>query len=277
MADSKTVHWFPWDFIAVTFGFAWIFWLPGVLETQGLLRLPVPWNAFFLMGIFGPLAGALYATARRGGWPAIRRFLTRVLDVRLGLNWWLVILIFPLIPPALALWIQGLLESSGAAPPVLANPWMILPTILFMTVLGGGQEEFGWRGYALDILQSRWSALTASVVLGLIWGLWHLPLFFIQHTGQYYMPLWAFVLASPAFSILTTWIYNSTGKRLFAALLFHGVINAGLETFPPIQKVAGADQLAFYIVCGLYWLCALFIVALFGGRHLSRQSSEKNV
>jgi membrane protease YdiL (CAAX protease family) len=269
--------WFPWDYLIVTFGFSWLCWLPGVLETRGVLDLPIPGEAFLLLGICGPLVSAVWATVRRGGWAAARGLLARVLDVRIGTLWWLVILIVPLVLPALAVWGYGMLTGGVVESEVLGRPWVVLPTILFMMLLGGGQEEFGWRGYALDILQARWGALVASLVLGLIWGVWHLPLFFVEGTGQYYMPMWAFVLASPALSVLTTWIYNSTGKRLFAAWLFHGTINAGLDLFPPIQKVVGGDQRAFLVVCALYWVWALAIIVTFGGRRLARASTQDKV
>ena len=271
--EKKTSNWFPWDYFLVTFGFAWFCWLPGVLDTQGLLRLPLPWEAFFLLGIFGPLVGAIWATVRRNGWEAARGLLARVADVRIGLAWWLVILIVPLLLPALALLGFELIGGEAGELPVLSNPWLILPTILLMTLLGGGQEEFGWRGYALDVLQERWGAVTASIVLGLIWGVWHLPLFFIQGTGQYYMPLWVFIVTSPALSILETWAYNSAGQRLFAAWLLHGTLNAGMDLFPPIQKTAGGDQRAFLILCALFWVWATIVIALFGGARLARQAT----
>ena len=270
MKKIATTNRFPWDYFIVTFGFSWLCWLPCVLETAGVLELPIPWEIFLLLGICGPLVGAVWATARRKDWRAARRLLTRVADLRIGFIWWIVILIVPLALPALALLGFDLLGGKVVELEVLGRPWVILPAILFMMLLGGGQEEFGWRGYALDILQTRWGALVASVALGFIWGVWHFPLFFVEGTGQYYMPMWAFLLTSPALSILTTWVYNSTGKKLFAAWLFHGVINAGIDVFPPIQKVANGDQRAFLILCGLYWIWALAVILIFGERRLAR-------
>jgi hypothetical protein len=270
MKRVEAATWFPWDYLIVTFGVAWLCWLPAVLETRGLLELPFPTEAFLLLGIFGPLAGAAGATARQGGWPAVRGLLARILDVRIGVVWWLLILLVPFGVSALAWWSGSLLGGEVAELAVGEAPWTILTTLLLMMALGGGQEEFGWRGYALDVLQARWSALTASVVLGMIWGIWHLPLFFVAGTGQFYLPFWIFVLASPAMSVLTTWIYNSTGKRLFAAVLFHGAINAAMSIFPAIQMEEGADQRTFLVLIGLYWLWAVGVAGLFGGRHLAK-------
>lgn len=273
--NSQTqIKWFPWDYLVVTFGFSWLCWLPMVLETRGLIDLNIPEQAWFLLGIFGPLVGAAYATVRRDSWRGVRRLLTRALDLRIGIRWWLLILTIPLLLPALALLFFWLLGGDPGHVAVLSRPWLVIPTILLMTTLGGGQEEFGWRGYALDILQARWSALTSSLLLGLIWGVWHLPLFFAESAGQYYVPFWAFILASPAMSILSTWVYNSTSKKLFAALLLHGTINAGMDLFPTIQKVIGADHGAFLILCGLYWMWALIVMGMTRGKDLTSRSNQ---
>lgn len=271
---AAVTNWFPWDYLIVTFGFSWLCWLPGVLETAGALKLPIPWEIFLLLGIFGPLVGAVWATARKKGWRGAWRLLARVADIRIGVAWWLVILIIPFALPSLALLGFDLLGGEVVELEVIGRPWVVIPTILFMMLLGGGQEEFGWRGYAIDILETRWGALAASVVLGFIWGIWHLPLFFVEHTGQYYMPLWIFLLASPALSILTTWVYNSTGKRLFSAWLFHGTINAGIDLFPTVQKVPDGDQRAFVILGALYWIWALVVIVISGVRLTQGGSRE---
>src|SRR5436853_185126 len=73
--------------------------------------------------------------------------------------------------------------------PLLEPPWAILPAFAFILLLQGPvPEEFGWRGYALDRLQARWGALTSALVLGVVWGLWHLPLFFLPAAGIYVLP-----------------------------------------------------------------------------------------
>jgi uncharacterized protein len=274
---SSESAWFPWFFFAVTFGFSWFFWLPDVLDTWGFFKLPVPREIFLLLGVMGPLAGAVWVNYKNGGWKAVGRLFARSIDARFGLAWWLVIMIVPFIVTMLAYIVLCILEKQAMDLSPLKTPWMILPSILFMFFIGGGEEEFGWRGVALDALQGHWPALSSSLVLGLIHGIWHLPLFFIRGTGQYYLPLWLFLVTTPAISILATWVYNSTGRKLFAAWLFHATLNAANGVFPLFPNAANTDQSGFLILCGLTWVWALIIVAIFGCRKLTKNKPLQTV
>jgi uncharacterized protein len=269
---SPWFRWFPWEYFLVAFGFSWLFWLPLVLETRGVITLPVPREVFLVFGVLGPLVGAIRVNYKKGGWKAVRGLFARAIDVKFGLTWWLVILIIPFFVCTLAYIVFCLLRGQAVDLSAWRTPWMILPSILFQFFIGGGEEEFGWRGYALDALQGRWSVLTASLVLGLIHGVWHLPLFFIQGTGQYYMSFWLFLLTGPANSILFTWIYNSTGKKLFTAWLFHATLNTSFGVFPLFPNAANPDQTGFLILCGLLWVWALIVLAIFGSKKLTRKA-----
>jgi len=108
------------------------------------------------------------------------------------------------------------------------------PCIFYILFLGGPlQEEFGWRGYALDRLQEKYNALVSSVMLGFIWGLWHLPLFFMPRQEMYYnVPILGFILGTIFFSIIFTWIYNNTSRSILAVLLLHTTGNLSHFIFP---------------------------------------------
>src|SRR3712207_6537622 len=86
-------------------------------------------------------------------------------------------------------------------------------------------EELGWRGYALPRLLARRSALAASLILGLLWGLWHLPTFYVLGAPQHGLPISAFLLLTMAYSVLFTWIYLHTRGSVLIATLFHSAIN----------------------------------------------------
>ncbi|MDY6958566.1 MAG: CPBP family intramembrane glutamic endopeptidase [Halobacteriota archaeon] len=139
-----------------------------------------------------------------------------------------------------------------------SNPPMIL--FYFFTVLltqGPLQEEFGWRGYALDRLQARFNALKASVILGLMWGLWHFPYMFTQGEEVVYQNLWGFLLSSILITILFTWLYNNTGGSILVALLFHTSFNYSAQMFPALETEAGS---LVYLVSLIFVVVTVIVV-----------------
>jgi membrane protease YdiL (CAAX protease family) len=251
------------SFFVITFAFSWFFWLFGVLASLNLFSLPFPNMGVVVIGAHGPLVAALVLTYHSGGWKAVKKLLAAGFNLRLKLIWWLVILLLPVAVTGLAVWIAAALNGYQPDLAMLSQPWMILPTFLFMFFLGGSfQEEFGWRGFALPRLLERWNPLIASLILGGFWGVWHLPLFYITGTGQTFMPFGFFLLLAVAFSVLFTWIYLRTKRNLFSALLLHTAINTSLSIFPPIEQRIGGSQVAFIYMTGLFLLAAIIVVIL---------------
>ena len=112
---------------------------------------------------------------------------------------------------------------------LVREPWWIVPYFLYMLFLGGAvQEEYGWRGYLLDALQSRLPPLLASLSLGVVWTLWHIPLFLMVGTVQANLSFWAYGLAVMAYTILITWVYNGSSRNLWSAFLMHTMFNVML-------------------------------------------------
>jgi membrane protease YdiL (CAAX protease family) len=112
-----------------------------------------------------------------------------------------------------------------------------LASLGWVFLLGPLLEEPGWRGYALDRLQTLGSAFTASVILGLLWAAWHLPQFFIpgsyHHTlGFWTLAFWLFVLTAISISVLITWIYRYNERSVFAAILLHASVNFTRDSVP---------------------------------------------
>jgi hypothetical protein len=273
-------------FVLVTYGWSWLFWIPQALVVQGA-QFPSGLANFLNSPLnpaaWGPLVGALVATLVFEGWPGLKDLLRRGLRVRFGWLWYLAAwLLFPLLIGGAAL--LGRLTSSapwpeapmlqqlaqmagqpGGAPPLVIYA---LVGILIVFFTGGPlQEEFGWRGYLLEKLQSRWNAFSSSLVIGLLWGFWHLPLFFISPGGMYYQhPVWYMVLSIILVSILFTWLYNNTGRSIFAALLFHTAFNWSHWFFPTLNSPAASVYLL-----GLLAIAAVLVLAIWGWRTLQSQ------
>lgn len=127
---------------------------------------------------------------------------------------------------------------------LLPSVWAFPPYLILMILLGGGQEELGWRGYILDRLEERLGPWLGNVLLGTIWAVWHAPLILIPGTSQGYVPFAGFALVLIGYSYLFAAIRASAGKRPMAALVAHGWGNAFVPLFPTIvmteRRPAGA-------------------------------------
>lgn len=253
----------PWVFFAVTFAVTWSFWLSAIAldvsfaSGTGALLL--------LLGLTGPgIAGVgfAYLAYGRDGLTDLRARVTGI--GRIGVRWFLVILALPLVVTVAAAAADAAFGGPGATwgegvRQFGVDPLAILPALFFAT-LPPILEELGWRGYALDRLQSTWSALTASLILGVVWAGWHLPLFFVagsfqaESVGFGTRGFWLFMIGIVALSVAFTWVYNHTARSVLAVVALHGWINFTAET------VAVAD--VFYYAAWV--LLAALLAALWG-------------
>ncbi|QIN83272.1 CPBP family intramembrane metalloprotease [Rubrobacter tropicus] len=194
---------FPLKYFVLAFACTWVLWVPAALEARGLISsLPVP--ATFL-GAFGPMVAAIVVTAQEGGRAGLRSLLGRVVRWRVAPVWYGVAILGPLVITLGAIALQ---VALGGQPPSLGLLIGALPTVLFVSVymlitvaLG---EEVGWRGYALPALQARYNALISSVILGVMWTLWHLPVFFNPDTHYSNLPFVLFLAYIVPFAVLIT-------------------------------------------------------------------------
>ena len=213
-----------------------------------------------LFGLFGPALAAILVTAVTDGRPGVQALLARVVRWRVPLPWYLVVLG---VPAGLALLAATASALFGRA--VLRfGTLTVLDLVLVVMVVG---EELGWRGYALPALLERTSPLLASLVIGAVWGLWHLPTFFIAGTPQFGQPIVAYLIMTTAYSIVLTWVFRPTRGSVLIATLLHGAINVSQGFF-----LAGTDPTARYWWLALAWGAAALLLAVVLGPGLSRRS-----
>jgi uncharacterized protein len=175
--------------------------------------------ALFMAGPFVPSLLAVFLTWRKEGLSGLRTLGRRILQFNLGWRWYAFTFLIVIAGTAGQLAFHALLGNPLDLRLFLTQLGSFLPLL----VLGPLSEEIGWRGYALDRLQSRWNALTSSLIIGLVWSLWHLPLFLIPGTSQHEMgvPFLGFLIKLMATSVLYTWLYNNTQRSLWSAILLH--------------------------------------------------------
>jgi len=250
----------PWLFLGLTLGLTWLleFLAAGIQH-----RVPggIVLALRYLAGLT-PIAVAAGLAHLHHDRAFQRDFWERIIDVRrIPTRWWLVIFLFVPVKAALAALGDVLLGGEGialeAAARFLEQPLLILPTLLFWLIFGPLPEEPGWRGYALDGLQARLGPLTASLIVGVVWSLWHLPLFFIDSTWQAStvglgtQRFWLYMFNVVLDSLVYTWIYNHTNRSILAAVLFHFSVNAFGEAFALTPRAEVFQFLLAILAAGL--------------------------
>lgn len=264
-----------WLFFMLTYGFSWLFWIPQSLAAHDMV-LPSGVAAFlsspFNPAAFGPLVAALALTFLDEGWQGVFGLLKRGLDLRFQKIWLLAILLLPPVIFSGAILLSAftgavLLDSSVLSNPIVA---VVAFVIIFLTA-GPLQEEFGWRGYALPRLQRRFNALVSSLVLGVLWWLWHLPLVFIPGKFMVSTPLLFGILMVEMvlITILFTWIYNNTGGSILATMLFHTSMNWSIWVVLPSMKV---NLLIIGFTVMLLGIAVVVVLGVFGLSRLSHNS-----
>jgi len=144
--------------------------------------------------------------------------------------------------------------------------------IVASSVIGGGLEEIGWRGFMLPRLQSSFDALTASLAVGVVWMIWHAPLFVIPGAVQTDLPILPFVVQGIALAVVFTWLYNSTNGSVLLAVLLHGTFNAWLSAVWLLRE--DVDPMTLWVMAILMCLIAIGVVVVYGTEHLSRNERQ---
>lgn len=259
-----------WIFMLVAYGFSWLFWVPEALIAQGVWNAPESVKNFlegpFNLGPWGPLFAAILVTLIYQGGTGVKDLFKRGLMLRLGKWWWATLLTFPvLIGGSLAL--SALFGNSLPEFEALAQPIALPIALVWIFFLGGPlQEEFGWRGYAFEYLRQKYDALVAAIIAGVMWGAWHLPLFFVPRSEDYYnRPLWGLLLTTTLAGIIFAWLYANTNGSIFAAMLGHTMFNWSNWVFPALKSDSAA-----LILFGLYFLAVVYIIWQYGRKTLTK-------
>lgn len=253
---------FLYYYFLVTFAWTWMFALPLVLAARGIINIPMNGLSgialpLLVVSVFGPLMGALFAVRREHGKGAPGKYLRTFLDLRLGWKTYILAILILGGTTAVA-WLIPEFFGAERLPMLLPSGWIFLPYLLLMIFFGGGQEEFGWRGYALPRMEKRLGLWLANILLGIMWALWHLPLWFIPGTSQTYMHFGGFILLTVGYSFLFSWIREISGNRPFSGLFVHGVANAFVPLTPVIVLQLDVPQPRFWL-----WVCLTFLVGVF--------------
>ena len=246
-------------FYFLAFSLSWLIEIPQAAAARGLIHLELPGVLVFLSPL-APALAAIAVSATEGGTAEVRRLLGQLLRWRVSPKWYGAVLAgFPLLGlVAVGLGSVGVSRapdfSAGYVYHVLPqfpsnlSPWLLFPPFLLYSIVTTAPEEVGWRGFALPRLQERLGAFYASLGVGFLWGLWHLPLFFYPQAVQSGISFPLFLAGTLSTSILFTWIFKSTGRSLLMVSVLHSSFNVTDVFLPLLPQVTGSQrQLWLYL------------------------------
>jgi len=211
-----------------------------------------------MIGGFVPSLLGIFLTWKKEGLPGLHSIGRRIIQLNLGWRWYASAFVIVILGTAGQLTINRLLGNTFNGSLFLTQ----LPSFLPLLIIGPLSEEIGWRGYALERLQTRWNALTSSLIVGLVWAFWHLPLFMMVGTSQHELgiPFFSFLLKMTASSILYTWLYNNTKQSLWSAILLHWlftyaaqVVSSGITDSPLYNWLDSLPYAIMATVIVLIW------------------------
>lgn len=262
-------------FVIGAYAYTWILSVPAFFMAESW----TPWILIYI-GSFGPPISAALVTWLQG--ESVRAWARQIGRWRVPWVWWVVAFGLPL---GIILVTTGILVAIGGPvdPAQLsASPGLIAVVFIFgLTVSGGLNEEPGWRGFAQPHLNDQYSALTASLIIGIVWAGWHLPYFlipFTPHSGFTLVNQIGWFVGILLLSIILAWAYNNTGSVLIVMVL-HAMVNTADILLPlapdqivmdgvinePAVATVTVTQLAVQL------LVVLLIIGYFGHRHLAHR------
>ena len=257
-------------FFVLTYLLTWaiesplVFLTDSVTDTQVLVVQILSSNV--------PSVVAIMLTAIVFGRGALRKLLGRLLIWRVNPLWYLVVFLGPVALVGGVVPLNALLGGPALS---LGMPLLGAAIFFGFSIFPGSAlgEEIGWRGYVLPRLQSRMSALSASLFLAPIWALWHLPLWLQGKPFQTPTLYAGFVVSAFALSVILTWVYNSTGGSLLMVVLLHATVN--LPQTLTIDELGSRATVPLLLYWGLMVVAAIVVVIVAGPKHLSRKHRKQ--
>jgi hypothetical protein len=207
-------------FLLIAFGVAWGVLGLFILRPEMMTRLFGPLTGqhpLFYLAVYAPALAAGLIVFWQAGLAGLKRFLSRLLLWRCNFAWY----VFIVLGVPAVFFFGAAIKGAGISSPMPAFSLQALVAALVLMAIKGPVEELGWRGMALPLLQRKLAPFWAGLVLGFIWGIWHLPAFLLSGTQQSAWSFWPFVLGSVALSLIATPLFNASRGSVLLPALFH--------------------------------------------------------
>lgn len=237
-----------------------------------ILKIPQT-RPIAILQVMTPTISAVILSARIGGRAEVTRLLSGFTRWKVSWRWYLAAFMMTGFPLGIAIVYLLLVAPIGGLKPD-ATVWSLLGLLGFTFLSGPLSEEAGWRGFALPRLQEKHSALTSSLILGLLWAGWHIPFYFEPGYAANGMPLPIFMIVVTALAILFTWIYNNSGGSLLLTMLAHFFFN--FSSVFLVQEFGLLPPMLLYLGGGgLMMLIIVWVIIYFGPGNLSRKAPSE--
>lgn len=247
-------------FFILAFIIAWCIMALPIAKNLEILNFQMPTEPLLLVGSWVPnIAAFLVLGFYLGQRREIGKLIRGWIQLKIPFRWFLAAL-SPILIVLVTLGIYRLVYGMFPLNEAVLSPISFIGLVVMITITGAMGEELGWRGFALPRLQKRMSSLMASLLLGVIWVLWHLPLWFAG-IGFEEIPYWAYAVTGISFTILVTWVFNHTGGSMAIASLFHLTLNISVNII---------ESSALPVHAFVFLLFAITVVVLNGPKKLSR-------
>lgn len=213
-------------FFTLAYTFTWLRWLPEAAAGRGLIDFQTP-SALVLLAGYGPALAAVLVTALVSGGAGLKDLGARLVRWRVAPVWYLVVLAVPVLTQLAGYALYILFTGASADLKMNSPDWSMLLMILPIFILGfdGLGEELGWRGFALPRMLKKQPAAIASLILGLLWGFWHLGYWLTPGSLMAGTPLMRVVTNTLALAFIHTWIFTHARQSILMAILFHALNN----------------------------------------------------
>ena len=267
-------------FFALVFLLTWPLQVIDALGSHGVLPFRIPFWMQLIIVAYMPTVAAIIVAALAEGRVGVRELLGKLLIWRVGARWYALAIFGYAVLCGGAIIVGNILSESPTFP-LLSNDlfkgsslqWLIMLPVFFLIITLTNGEELAWRGFALPRLQACWNALNSSLILGLIWVAFHLPLFLTlmdAEVGLNFMAMASKSLQLVGASIIFTFLYNHTRGSVLLAYLLHGAANTWTRIFPIDQAPAHIGWWLTVFICAT----AVLLVLIFGAHNLSRNGQR---
>lgn len=267
------------------FLFSWILWLPSVLEYFNIINFgsdetsQTVFALTLLIGAFGPAFGAFIALKSEN--KSFIHHLKGCVSFKgiNGLKAWGIWLGFALLIPLFINGVSmviGLILKFDLPESRLDSILVYIPYILFIMILGGGQEEIGWRGFLQGEMLKEHSFEKTSVFIGFLWGLWHFPLWFMIWDEHYLTPYLGFLLMTISISFIYSFIYSNTNGNILIQIIFHASNNAANALLYVLYVDKSANEQSLYWLYVAINVIAAFIVVIYRNYYSKLSKPKKS-